>query len=564
MIPTGIVGVVTYRMATTLIVEQKVNDITNKMEKVVLEVNEKISKKETMGIQFYLDDYVQDLLIHDEKSQNTYFQVMRLLFSNEYTDVNDPIVLCDKNEEIYTNSMISHTEAKKLLENGKARLETTGQNYEWFDGVEIDNMRIIPFIREIDDLCEIDHEDKGYFITGIQEELLRDIYDSYFGDEKGKIFIVSSDKQILSSDDADLIGKDFLKTFELSEKVATDTIYYEGKIAGENFYVITMDDVRRDWSYVYLLKRTDALNGMESIRLVPVWGMIISFIISVLMSVIASAQIVRPIKELTNTIQEVEKGNMTIRFQLPVIKELAELGKFFNKMMQRLEDSIQQIYVVQKQRRDAEMKALVLQINPHFLYNTLSSIIWLSNADKKDEVIEMTSSLATLFRISISKGQEIVTIREEIEHVKSYIRIQQIRFENKFKSYIELDDDIAECYTLKVILQPLVENIINHAFSDMYDQGIIIIKAEKEKDIIRFSVIDNADGMTEEEVKALNDHLQESYVTGKEYGIGTSNVNNRVKLLFGKEYGLFFRKEGINTIAEITIPVVYDETELEG
>lgn len=551
-------------MATGMVIEQKVKDISNKLEKVSDGVNEKVSEKETLGIKFYLNDDVQNLLIDGKEDTETIFQVTRLLFSNEYTDVNDVIFLCGRDGELYTNSMISKEEAGRLLADGEEQLTMTGQTYKWLESEDVNEVRIIPYIREIDDLHDIENTDKGYFVTGLQEQLLQDIYDSYFGDDKGSIYVISSDKQILSSNSQELIEKDFFQTYIPDKKQSEDSSYYEVRIHNDTYYLITLTDEKCDWEYIYLLKRDVVLSGMESIRMVPVGGMFIAFIISIIMSIIASWQIVQPIKELTNAIQEVEKGDMTIRFKVPEIKEIAELGEFFNKMMQKVEDSIQQIYVVQKQRRDAEMKALVLQINPHFLYNTLSSIIWLSNADKKDEVIEMTSSLATLFRISISKGQEIVTIREEFEHVKSYIRIQQIRFENKFNCYVELDEDIADCYTIKVILQPLVENIINHALSDIDYQGIIIIKAEKEGDIIRLSVIDNANGMTEEEVELLNAHLQESYSTGVEYGIGTSNVNNRIKLLFGSEYGLVFRKDGQHIIAEITIPVVYDDKELEG
>lgn len=436
------------------------------LEKVSSGVNEKVSEKETLGIKFFLNNDVQNLLIGGREDSETIFQVTRLLFSNEYTDVNDVIFLCGKDGKLYTNSMISKKEARRLLTDGKKQLTATGQTYQWLESEEVNEVKIIPYIREIDDLYGVEDLDKGYFVTGLQEQLLQDIYDSYFGDDKGSIYVISSDKQILSSNNQELIGKDFFQIYIPDKKQSEDSSYYEVRIHNDIYYLITLIDEKCDWEYIYLLKRDVALSGMESIRMVPVGGMFIAFIISIIMSIIASWQIVQPIKELTNAIQEVEKGDMTIRFKVPEIKEIAELGEFFNKMMQKVEDSIQQIYVVQKQRRDAEMKALVLQINPHFLYNTLSSIIWLSNADKKDEVIEMTSSLATLFRISISKGQEIVTIREEFEHVKSYIRIQQIRFENKFNCYVELDEDIADCYTIKVILQPLVENIINHALCD--------------------------------------------------------------------------------------------------
>lgn len=559
MVPAGIVGIVTYSMATQMIIEQKVNDTANKMEKVMGEVNEKVNEKETLGIKFYLNENVQDLLVQGNENLENNFRVMQLLFSNEYTDVNDAIFLESESGKIYTNSMISDKDAEELLNHGKEALEHTDDYYAWLDYKDKDGEKNIFFIREIHDLYNTDDSNRGYFMTGIQEHVLQDIYDSYFDDDKKNIYIIQNDKQVMSNENTELIGTDFSDVFQSSLKKTESASYYKTA----NYYAVAIKDVKRDWTYLYMLKRETALGGMQIVRFVPLIGMILSFVVSIMMSIIASSQIIKPIKVLTNKMQQVEKGDMSIRFQVPDIKEIAELGMFFNKMIEKLQDSMRQIYEVQRQRRDAEMKALVLQINPHFLYNTLSSIIWLTDADKKEEVMEMTNSLATLFRISISKGQEIVRIREEFEHVKSYIRIQQIRFENKFTCYVELDEEIADCYTPKVILQPLVENFVNHALADIDYQGTVLIRGEKSKKNILLSVIDNANGMTEEEVNELNAHLKESYETGKVYGIGTSNVNNRIKMVFGKKYGLKFRKEDMYIIAEIKIPAIYDENELE-
>lgn len=562
VIPSGIVGVVSYRLSTSLVLEQKADEIINKLDKVKTGVNDKLSEKETLAIKFYLDSYVQDLLLHNKDDDETFYQVMKLLFSNEYTDVNDILFLCSKDMRLYTNSMIPDKEAYMVLKEGIKKLQQSGETFIWLDAVTLGDVCVIPFIREIRDLYGAYDGASGYIVTGLQENLLHGTYESYFSGERGNIYVVNQEKKILSSNDSTMIGKDIFQHYQMDTIVSKNVSYYEVKDKSTTYFLVKLRDEKNGWDYMYLLDKKTALSGMKRIQMVPVLGMVISFMISVFMSLLASTKIVKPIKELTGTIQKVEGGDMNVRFSVPAIEEIADLGNFFNQMMEKLKDSIDKIYDVQKQRRDAELKALVLQINPHFLYNTLSSIIWLCNSDKKEEVIEMTSSLATLFRISISRGQEIVTIREEFEHVKSYVRIQQIRFDNKFNCYIDLDEEIAECYTLKVLLQPLVENSINHAITNIDYQGLIALKAEREEDDIVLSVTDNADGMTGEQVEELNRHLSEPYDENAQFGIGTSNVNNRVKLLFGNEYGLTFMKQGKNITAEVRIPVVYDETKL--
>lgn len=562
VIPSGIVGVVSYRLSTSLVLEQKAEEIANKLDKVRMGVNDKLSEKETLAIKFYLDSYVQDLLLHNKDDDETFYQVMKLLFSNEYTNVNDILFLSSKDRRLYTNSMIPDEEACTVLEKGIKKLEHSGETFVWLDAVTLGDVCVIPFIREIRDLYGAYDGASGYIVTGLQENLLHGTYESYFNGESGNIYVVNQEKQILSSNDGNMIGKDIFEYYQMDTIVSKNVSYYEVKDERTTYFLVKLKDEKNGWDYMYLLDKRTALSGMKRIQMVPVLGMVISFMISVFMSLLASTKIVKPIKELTSTMQKVEGGDMDVRFSVPEIEEIADLGNFFNRMMEKLKDSIDKIYAVQKQRRDAELKALVLQINPHFLYNTLSSIIWLCNSDKKDEVIEMTSSLATLFRISISRGQEIVTIREEFEHVKSYVRIQQIRFDNKFNCYVDLDEEIADCYTLKVLLQPLVENSINHAITNIDYQGLIALRAEREGDCIVLSVTDNAEGMTEEQVEELNRHLSEPYDENAQFGIGTSNVNNRIKLLFGNEYGLTFVKQGRNITAEVRIPVVYDEAKL--
>ncbi|MDD6236542.1 MAG: sensor histidine kinase [Clostridiales bacterium] len=209
----------------------------------------------------------------------------------------------------------------------------------------------------------------------------------------------------------------------------------------------------------------------------------------------------------------------------------------------------------QEQKRKSELKALQAQINPHFLYNTLDSIIWMAEAGNTDEVVEMTSALANLFRTSISKGDEIIPIQVEIDNITSYLTIQKMRYQDKLTYHIDVDDNIKKYKILKVVLQPLVENAILHGVKSKTTNGLIEIGAFETEDAVVFTVTDHGEGMTEEQLKNIFAPKKNTVSRGS--GIGVNNVNERIKLYFGEQYGLqFFSRYGEGTTVHVVIPKV--------
>ena len=188
-------------------------------------------------------------------------------------------------------------------------------------------------------------------------------------------------------------------------------------------------------------------------------------------------------------------------------------------------------------KRKQEFDTLQSQINPHFLYNTLDIIVWMIENEQKAEAVKVVTALARFFRISLSKGKSIITVHDELEHVRNYLMIQHMRFKNKFSYYIDAADDCLELASLKLMLQPLVENAIYHGMEFMDGDGEITLKVWKEGGDLYFTVRDNGLGMTREQVESLfSDSI---LVTSKKgSGIGVKNVNERIKLYFGEEYGL--------------------------
>jgi two-component system, sensor histidine kinase YesM len=232
--------------------------------------------------------------------------------------------------------------------------------------------------------------------------------------------------------------------------------------------------------------------------------------------------------------------------------EFAFLISAYKKMVGQIKDLIDKLYVSELNKKEAELKSLQSQINPHFLYNTLDSVNWLALKHNVPDISTMVTSLSDFFRYSLNKGQNIITLADEKKQVDSYLGIQKIRFKEKLDYLIDFPDDILECMTVKLIMQPIVENSILHGIEKRRGMGTISIQATKKDNIIEIKISDDGIGT---DVNELNDLLLNKSNNTKSYGI--RNVNDRIKSTFGDSYGLlFYNNQPSGVIAVITIPII--------
>ena len=216
---------------------------------------------------------------------------------------------------------------------------------------------------------------------------------------------------------------------------------------------------------------------------------------------------------------------------------------------------MEEIIRQQNEKRKSEMDALQSQINPHFLYNTLDAIAWMCEDGKNEDAEEMVTALARLFRISISKGHELIPIEKEVEHAKSYLKIENYRYKNKFTYSFEVEESCLSYLCNKITLQPIIENAIYHGVKQMIDEGEIWIRIFEDGEDIIFQVEDNGIGMTEEQCREI---LRKE--PGDRTGIGIKNVNDRIKIYFGSNYGLNITSElDEGTCVTIRMPKVREE-----
>lgn len=287
------------------------------------------------------------------------------------------------------------------------------------------------------------------------------------------------------------------------------------------------------------------------------WTVVFAGIISVLVMIVVTynfiSYFIGPLFLLKKSMDSADTGNLDARVDVTTKDEIGLVSLSYNRMLIRIKNLMEEIIDEQKEIRKLELKSLQSQINPHFLYNTLSTIIWMAET-KSDQIVPTTEALSKFFRISLSKGKDVITVEQELEHVQNYLLIESKRFTNKFTFEISASPNVKNYLTLKIILQPIVENAIYHGIVGKVDAGYIKVSATEADDNVVFIVSDNGVGMDKEKSTAI---LNNTYVesSGKGSGVAIKNVNERIKLFFGKEYGISIESEPMNgTKVYITIP----------
>ena len=333
---------------------------------------------------------------------------------------------------------------------------------------------------------------------------------------------------------------------------------YEERINGEHREIVVDTIGYTGWKLVCVMPYSIFSNKMLDVKHFVLILILLMAMMLTLINRLVSVRISRPIMKLNNSVTEYEEGKEP-EIYIGGSREIRHLGRSIQDSYKQNNALMQKIVWEQTERRKSELEVLQSQINPHFLYNTLDSITWMIEGERNDDAVFMISQLARLFRISLSKGHTIISIRDELQHAQSYMNIQKVRYKNKFQITFDVDSDILDCCIVKLILQPILENAINYGVREMDDCGEIIVQGRKEEDEILFTIADNGMGIPEEEIEFLLTDTQRVHKKGS--GVGLVNVNNRIKILFGEKYGLHIESElDEGTTVSIRIPaIIYSE-----
>ena len=329
---------------------------------------------------------------------------------------------------------------------------------------------------------------------------------------------------------------------------------YDETFEGEHRKVIVNTISYTGWKLVGVIPYSTFTSGMLNMRYFVGMLMLLTAMMLVVINRVVSVGISRPILRLNDSVREYEAGEKP-EIYIGGSLEIRHLGYSIQKSYEQIDSLMKKIVLEQNERRKSELDALQSQINPHFLYNTLESITWMIEGERNDEAAFMITQLARLFRISLSKGRTVITVADELQHARSYMNIQKIRYKNAFSVVFDVDQEVCSCCTVKLILQPILENAINYGVSGMDDCGEIRVTGRLEDGNVILSVTDNGIGMSEEQVALILTDSSHMHKRGS--GVGLVNVNNRIRLLFGGGYGLTVESEpDEGTTVSVRIPAV--------
>ncbi len=343
-----------------------------------------------------------------------------------------------------------------------------------------------------------------------------------------------------------------------SENSAAAAKYRDGvceeTFEGERRTVIVNTISYTGWKLVGVIPDSTFTHGMINVRYFIVMLMLLMVMTLVIIYRVVSVRISSPICRLNDSVMGYEAGGKP-EIYIGGSSEIRYLGQSIQSSYEKIETLMKRSVQEQNERRKSELDALQSQINPHFLYNTLDSITWMVEGGRNDEAVFMISQLAKFFRISLSQGCTVISIKDELQHAESYMNIQKVRYKNSFSIVFDIDPDVCSCCTVKLILQPILENAIAYGVSGMDDCGEIRVTGRIQEGSVILSVTDNGIGMSEEEVRFL---LTDSGRVRKHgSGVGLVNVNNRIQILFGKEYGISVESEpDEGTTVSVCLPAV--------
>lgn len=426
--------------------------------------------------------------------------------------------------------------------------DSTGNQYRW----------VITLSRAVE-ITRGTATDQGVLLIDITYGSFQQLLDNITLGNSGYLYVISSGGDLIYHPRMQLIDAGLAE-----ENVQAAASYRDGnyreEYRGETRDISVKSVGYTGWKLIGVSpERGIALNNLKTKLFIVFIVAFVLYILALINSYI-STRITVPIQKLEKSVNALEAGDLNAEIHIGGSYEIQHLGRSIRDMAERIQTLMKDIVAEHESKRKSEFDTLQSQINPHFLYNTLDIIVWMIENEQKDEAVKVVTALARFFRISLSKGKSIIPVRDELEHVRNYLMIQQKRFKNKFTYEIDAEPETLELCSLKLMLQPLVENSIYHGMEFKMDgDGEILIQVRRREDGLWFTVGDNGLGMTEEQVESLLTG-EAAVHSSRGSGIGVKNVNERIRLYFGEDYGLSIDSEpDEGTTVTIHLPALTKE-----
>lgn len=398
-----------------------------------------------------------------------------------------------------------------------------------------------------------------YLVVQISQKMIQDYFEQAYSTFE-TVFLVNQNGENVLNYEEDKAA--VIEAFQELESTGTDVTCTRLTLEGEDYLAASTKVRANDWQIYALMSSWSLTESLEKIRFFLIAENIAVILAGLVVILWISHKLTSSLEELALTMDAEVKSGYHTEFEYQYQDEVGMLAKSYNHMIeeirghiQALEDEKERVKEIQKQKRIAELQALQAQINPHFLYNTLNMITWQAVDIGAEDISVISNALGDYFRISLSRGKEVISIKDEIEHVRSYLEIQKIRYEDKMNYEILAKEDVKKFSVIKLILQPLVENALYHGIKPKEGAGTIWVYIEMNSDMIKFIVEDDGVGIQDARLEELNRQLEMGCVDSNT-GYGIYNVNNRLRLYYGEQYGLKLEKRTLEgTRAVVSIPI---------
>ena len=515
------------------------------------------------------DSLYYNVVKNTDLTENSVSDEMRLLY-NTYSDYIENIVLFSD-----TGELVATAPPAKL------RTDVDVTQEDWFRAAmdRTENLHFsVPAVQRL--FMEADNSFKWVISLSCAVELTRgkdtqtgvllidlkygpvaEIFNNVKLSGTGYVYLSDAEGNLIYPPDRQSIASGLMTEDSRAAAAHSDGIY-RGQSGGEKRSIIVRGVGYTGWKVVGVVDQPVVSVGTTQDFLFIVVIFCAYFELLIFINFILSKKLTDPIQNLEKSVRDIEQYRDSKGIYVGGTAETRQLGHAVQRMVDQLRQLTDDIVREHEQKQKSELNALQAQINPHFLYNTLDIIVWMIENGQREDAVRVVTALARFFRISLSKGRNIITVHDELEHVRNYLLIQEMRYKNKFRYEIWCDDEAQNMSTIKLVVQPIVENAIYHSMDFMDGDGLITIRAEVKAGILAVSVSDNGLGMTPEVVERL---LTTGPAEGSRRGsgIGLKNVQDRIRLYFGGEYGVTIESEpDEGTCVTLRMPAVpYGEME---
>lgn len=412
---------------------------------------------------------------------------------------------------------------------------------------------VITLSRRIPDNVNEKSGADGVFFIDLNYSAISELCDKNSIGEKGYIFILDENGNIVYHPQQQQLYNE-LQTENIDTVMNADS---DTVVTGSNddgkLYTISRSE-KTGWTVVGCMKVGELMKNSRQAQSIYILMAAALVVIALLLSNLIARNITLPIQRLRDSMAKVQEGDFeTADVKVVSENEIGSLTTSFNVMTHRIQELMEQNIYEQEEKRKSELKALQSQINPHFLYNTLDSIIWMAEGKKNEEVVLMTASLARLLRQSISNEEELVSVGQEVEYARSYLTIQKMRYKDKLEFQIDVAPKISSVKIIKLVLQPIIENAIYHGLKYKESRGLLIVRGYARDGCAVLEIVDNGVGMDQQTLEHIFEKHKVNYHSN---GVGVYNVQKRLQLYYGSDYGITYRScVGEGTMASITIPM---------